>query len=294
MNYYFIPGTGIYGGIKVGCGFAEALGRLGAPCCIATPDGTTPSWFRTSVATVSHDVALAATRTSDNILFSLPHDYSTLKGAAGRLIFHCQGTDPLIDPILSDPNVALLSCWPQATSYIRAKASRDPIEVGLFISRCFFYDGTPKQHGTVAFMPRRGSRIAEACQAANPGLRFVPIDGASEDDAAHIMKSAEYFLATAVNEWFGLPAFEAMAAGCAVLSVPVIGGMDYLVDGDNALLATPEQLPARLAGLSATGQHGLRARLRDRGAATACTFRSSEFNRRLATLLRNELSFLQP
>lgn len=293
MNYYLIPGTGIYGGIKVAAGFAEALNRLGAPCCLATPDGTAPAWFQASVATVSHDTALASARVSDNILFSLPHDYPKLKSTAARLVFHCQGTDPLIDPILADPNVALLSCWPQATTYMHDKSGRNPIEVGLSISPCFFYDGAPKLHGTVAFMPRRGRDIAAACQAALPNLRFVPVKDATEADVARVMKSSEYYLATAVNEWFGLPAFEAMAAGCVVLSVPVLGGMDYLRNDSNALVVEPEQLPARLAWISADERHDIRARLRDHAVATAHLFRPAEFHRRLTTLLKSELSYLQ-
>jgi len=293
MNYYFVPGTGIYGGIKMAFRFAESLTRLGTRCCVATPDGTAPAWFRSSVATLSHQEALARIRASENLLFSLPHDYPSVKNSVGRLVFHCQGTDPLIDPILADPNVTLLSCWPQATAYMRDKSGRDPVEVGLCISDVFFQDGTPKRHGSVAFMPRRGREIAEACQAANPGLRFVPIDGDSEEDTARILKSSEYFLATAVNEWFGLPAFEAMAAGCVVLSVPVIGGMDYLADEHNALVAPPGDLPARLAWIADANATALRARLRDHGRVTASRFRRSEFERRLATLLQYELSYLQ-
>jgi len=293
MNYYFIPGTGIYGGIKVACRFAELLTRLDAPCCIATPDGAAPSWLQSSVSVLSQDNALSAARSSDNILFSLPHDYPRLRTAPSRLVFHCQGTDPLIDPILTDPGVALLSCWPQATSYIKEKSGRQPIEVGLPISSCFFYRGAPKRAGTVAFMPRRGAEIAEACRALLPGLQFIPIDGATEDHTARLLQSAEFFLATAVNEWFGLPAFEAMAAGCVVLSVPVLGGMDYLVDGDNALVTEPQHMPERLAWISDPGRRLLRAQLRDRGIVTAQAFRLLECERRLALLLAGELSYLR-
>lgn len=289
MNYYFLPGVGIYGGIKVGFQFAQMLAELGAPIAVATPEGRAPDWFRASVPVTTQAAALAAAGPDDAILFSLPHDFVRLKTSPARLVFHCQGTDALIDPILIDPTVALLACWPQALDYIGERAGRPPIAVGIAISDCFRFDGRPKRAGDVAFMPRRGAAIAEAARLACPDLNFVAIDGAGEAQAAAIMKRSEYYLATAVAEGFGLPALEAMAAGCVVVSVPTVGGMLYLRDGDTAVIATAEAVPARLAALAQPEQAALRGRLRDGGLALARQFSRSHQLAHLRSLLDGEL-----
>lgn len=289
MNYYFLPGTGIYGGVKVGFQFAQMLAELGVPLVVATPDGRAPDWFRASVPVVAHAAALSAAGPADAILFSLPGDYARLKTTPARLVFHCQGTDPLIDPILVDPDVAHLACWDQATSYIEERAGRRPIEVGIAISDCFSFDGCQKRPRDVAFMPRRGVAIAEAARLACPDFDFVAIDGATEMAAAAIMKRAAYFLATSAGEWFGLPALEAMAAGCVVVSVPTVGGPEFLRDGETAIVAPAAAVPVRLAALVQPGQEPLRARLRDNAVARARQYSRRRQISHLRTLLGGEL-----
>lgn len=293
MNYYFLPGTGIYGGIKVGYRFADLLNELGAPAAVVTPDGRAPDWFRSSAPTLREADALLRLTAADTILFSLPHDHARLAALPARKVFHCQGTDPLIDPILADPAVTILTCWPQAAAYVRRRADRPSVEVGISIDPVFEYDGRPKMPATVAFMPRRGQALAEACRQANPHLRAVPIDGLPERAVAAVMRRAEYYLATAVNEWFGLPALEAMAAGCVVVSVPPLGGMDYLADGANAVLAEPAGLAAALAAISAPDAAARRARLRDHARATASAYRPGMQRKTVAALLEKELCFLR-
>ena len=65
-----------------------------------------------------------------------------------------------------------------------------------------------------------------------------------------------------------------MAAGCLVLSVPVLGGMDYLRDGDNCLVADPGEMPERLRWIAAPENARLRERIRHRARATAGPYRS--------------------
>lgn len=294
MNYYFLPGTGIFGGIKVGYQFTDLLNGLGARSVVVTPDGRAPDWFQSSAPTLSEDAAVARLTGRDCALFSLPHDYPKLAALSARLVFHCQGTDPLIDPVLADPRVTLLTCWPQATAYVREKTGRTSIEVGISVADSFYYRGQPKAPGRVAYMPRRGAELAAACQAAQPDLQFVPIDKATENEASEILQRCEYFIATSVNEWFGLPALEAMAAGCVVVSVPTVGGNDYLRDDLNARIATPATLAQVLAQLSAPGEYVTRARLRDHARVTAAGYRPSLQRKIVAGLLDTELSFLRP
>lgn len=267
--WYFLPGTGIYGGIKVGFHLVASLRALDVRAVAVTPDGTAPQWFATSVPVVDEATAFARIAPDDLVVFSLPHDHERLSALPGRLVFHCQGTDPRIDPIVDDRRVELLSCWPQATDYMRARGRADVVEVGIAVADACFYDGRPKVEGTVAYMPRRGRELVTACRDAVPAARFVAIDGLPEAAVAARMHGAEIYLATSVGEWFGLPALEAMAAGCVVLSVPVLGGTDYLDDGRNCRVAAPEELPTVLAALVGVGSRAERARMRAAARATA-------------------------
>lgn len=288
MNYYVLPGTGIFGGIKVGVQFADLLSDLGVQIAVATPGGRAPAWFHSHAAIVPRERVEAEVGPADVVIFSLPHDYQVLKATGARLVFHCQGTDPLIDPILRDRDVTVLACWMQAAEYMRT-ASREPIEVGISISSCFFYDGRPKLDRQLAFMPRRGRTIAEAAMARVRDLRFREIDGATELEAASILQDSGYFLATAEGEWFGLPALEAMAAGCVVLSVPVLGGMEFLLDGTSACVVEAPRFAEALDRLSRPGSAAERARLRDNGVATAWRYASHHQRRRVAEALRGPL-----
>jgi len=296
--FYFLPGTGIFGGIKVGCQFASLLNQLGAHCILATPDGSAPTWFRCDVPVVSHasalDTAAALGRDRATVLFSLPHDYPMLADSGARLVLHCQGTDPLIDPIVADRGVTLLSCWPQAARYFRERGREDGIDVGISISDTFFSGVRRKQAGHVAWMPRRGAAIGGAAHRRNRDLQFVAIEGNSEDAVADVLRRCEIFLATAEGEWFGLPVFEAMAARAVVLTVPVVGGMDYLKAGENCLIADPSEIPSTLAELADADREAWRARLRHVALATALSLHPQRQARRVAALLDGPLAFLRP
>lgn len=286
MNYYVLPGTGIYGGIKVGFQFARLLGELGVPIAVATPGGMAPRWFRSNQPIVNREEIVAGVNGNDTLIFSLPHDYPVLKATGARLVFHCQGTDPLIDPVLRDQDVVLLTCWEQARRYVDAVAGREPTDVGISISDVFFHDGTLKDERRAAYMPRRGPAIAKAAMGRARHLQYTPIADSDEASCAAVLKGSGYFLATAEGEWFGLPALEAMAAGCAVVSVPVLGGTEYLKDGETARIAAPVDLPEALAELSAENARGVRAMLRENGAAMAGRYRIAAQRGKLRDAMR--------
>lgn len=288
MNYYFLPGVGIYGGIKVAFQFADALTELGVKIVVATPDGQAPRWFSAQTPVMDRDQALARLSETDVALFSLPHDYDILRRSRARLVLHCQGTDPLIDPILADSEVTVLTCWAQASDYAQ-RFGRQPIEVGISIPDCLFYDGTPKHPGQVAFMPRRGAAIAADCAAATGGCEFVAIDGDHENVVAKTLKQSTYYLATSEGEWFGLPALEAMAAGCIVASVPVVGGGEYLIDQRTCRVTEAAHLPALLKELTGTDSAPLRSRILAGGRTIAANYRTSLHKRRLADQLNGAL-----
>jgi len=293
MNYYFLPGVGIFGGIKVGFQFADMLNSLGIRIVVATPGARGADWFKSSAAIVDRDLAIASLTSRDAAFFSLPADYPPLRDSGAQLVFHCQGTDPDIDQVLADEAVLPLACWTQAREYMEA-AGRQAIDVGISVSDCFFYDGTPKAATLVAYMPRRGADIATACMATCPELTFVAIDGAPEAEVSDVMKSATYFLATSEGEWFGLPALEAMASGCLVVSVPTLGGMEYLRDGSNSLIGERAHLPGLLSRLSDPSSASLRARLYAGSIAAASHYRTSLQADALRLVLQSRLKGLSP
>ncbi len=283
MLYYFVPDTTIFGGIKVAYQFVDALNALGVAAVIASPGGRAATWFHSHAAVVDAATVRQRFRAEDVALFSLPHDYASLRDLPGELVFHCQGTDPLIDPILADPAVRVLTCWKQATEYVQAHGVLDPIEVGISISTCFAYAGEPKHEQAVAYMPRRGAELCAAVRRACGAMRHVPIDGMREDEVARVMKYCSIFFATAEHEWFGLPALEAMSAGCVVVSVPVLGGMEYLEDGPQHYVGVVEELLQERCA-------GVRFRMRQAAVATARRYTPERMRQHLSGLLEGPLS----
>lgn len=59
----------------------------------------------------------------------------------------------------------------------------------------------------------------------------------SSSQVAEINNSVRVFMCTSINEGYGLPALEAMACGCAVVSTDYLGAKEYAIDGYNALLS---------------------------------------------------------
>ena len=293
MIYYFLPGRGLFGGVKVAIQFIELLSSLGVRIVAVLPDGRAPQWITARAAVLAEAQVWPHLTADDWLMITWPPDHERLKDQ-GRLVCHCQGTDKLMDPIFADHSVPILSCWSQTDDYVHETSGRGTVRVGIAISDCFFHDGQPKWDNRVAYMPRRGWEIIKACLKANPNLDYQPIDGLDEMAVSRRLKACGIYLATSIGEQFGLPALEAMAAGCAVISVPVKGGLEYLLPGFNCLLGQPEELPQLLARLTEPTEEPLRHLFRARAVATAQAYRLSRQRRKLADLLQGELSWLRP
>jgi len=292
MIYYFLPDPQVYGGVKVGYQFAQLLNDLNVPVVVTSPQGKAPLWFSSSISVISEEEAFNQLGSQDWVLFSLPTDYERLKSVTKKLIFHCQGTNPLIDKILQDSETLILTCWDQAKRYVNDNFGREPVEVGIAISDCFFRSRTLTLEGFLSYMPRRGNNTVMACMDKVPDLTYQPIEGLNESEVAVFLQQSEYFLATAEGEWFGLPALEAMAAACIVISVPVLGGMEYLQDQCNCLIAKPEEMPEMLSWIKAPEQAFLREKIRYRAVQTATKYRLSLQRKRLSKLLSTQLKGL--
>lgn len=243
MIFYLLPEPTIHGGIKVGFQFTAMLRQLGFDVVVVTPNGSAPQWFASDVPVLRREIVLPKLNTKDQVIFSLPHDYEELKQTGARLVFHCQGTDELIIPILQDEGVEILTCWEQADEFV-SKYGRESENVGISISRIFFYSGQLKQPGTYAIMPRRGS-LPHPNKLS--GFEKREIHEMKEGQVAGIFKKTSGFIALSENEWFGLPALEAMAAGCLVVTPKTIGGGEYLIDRKNCFVEQLDHLAERMS-----------------------------------------------
>ncbi|MFT5115041.1 MAG: hypothetical protein ACI8P9_004384 [Parasphingorhabdus sp.] len=293
MIYYFIPATVRAGGIKVACQFVTLLIQTGRRAVIVTPNGDAPQWFHSSTPVIPESIARERIQSDDWKMITWPPDYTRLESWPGKFVNHCQGTDQLMDAIFADPNVPILSCWQQANDYVHTNHSRETIDVGISISDCFIYDGSQKLKRQVAYMPRRGHEIAERCHEENEQLDFFWVDGLDEIEVATTLKLSTYFLAISIGEEFGLPALEAMASGCVVLSVPVKGGMEYLHHLENCIVVEPDQLGKWLSWISLPSQASLRMGLSRNAIATACRYRLHDQAKRLRQLSARSLSWLK-
>jgi hypothetical protein len=243
--YYFLPQPTIHGGIKVGFQFASMLRKIGAEVAMVTPNGSAPSWFPSNLTVLRRERVLPALTKTDKVLFSHPRDYQDLEKTSAKLILHCQGTDESILPIIYDKRVELLACWEQAENFFQ-EHSRQGENVGISISEVFFYNGQLKKPGSYSIMPRRGTLHNEKKLV---GFDKRVIDNCTEKETGGILKSVSGFIAIAENEGFGLPALEAMAAGCLVVSPRTIGGGEYLTHGINCLISEVEDLSGTMAEL---------------------------------------------
>ncbi len=174
----------------------------------------------------------------------------------------------------------------------RTNSNRETTHVGISISGAFFYSGERKRDNWVTYMPRRGFPLVRTCMRKNKGLAFLPIDGVTEREVAARLKNSGIFLATALGEEFGLPALEAMAGGCLVLSVPVKGGMEYLDSGESCLVVKPEKLGEKLKWITRPEHAALRSQMRSKAVAIAARYRAGLQRTHLESLLSHELKWL--
>ena len=293
MIWYFLPGPGIFGGIKVGCQFIDMLNECGRRTAVVIPEGQAPGWFACRTPVVSEEQARASISDQDWLMITWPPDYQRLRDWPGRLVCHCQGTDARMDVICADASVPMLTCWQQARDYLKDGFGRDSVDVGISVSECFYQQGAPKFDNLVAYMPRRGFQTVRRCMRRAKGADFVAIDRLRETEVARRLGSAGIFIATAEGEQFGLPALEAMAAGCLVLSVLVKGGMEYLNNDENCLVVSAEEMPEKLEWILSDQRAELRARLRNRALGTALRYRPALQRRKLAALAQTELAWLR-
>ena len=89
------------------------------------------------------------------------------------------------------------------------------------------------------------------------------------------------------SEPFGLVPLEAMAVGTPVVASGRVGGGEYMLEGENCLIADPDAGPGELAMAvrRLAEDDALRAQLRSGGIATAARFSEQRFNEAIETAL---------
>jgi glycosyltransferase involved in cell wall biosynthesis len=79
--------------------------------------------------------------------------------------------------------------------------------------------------------------IRDLLDKSNCEFELVIVDGLTEAALAMEYQKADIFFATGYPEGFGLPPLEAMACGCVVVGFSGGGGLEYMEDGKNSLVA---------------------------------------------------------
>jgi glycosyltransferase involved in cell wall biosynthesis len=165
-------------------------------------------------------------------------------------------------------------------------ARATPLVVGA-IGRLGAVKGYPDFLAAARSLPRdRPFRflIARADPVPLPeGSAAESVEARTEADMAAFYNRCDVFVFPSLAEGFGLPALEAMACGCAVITTDCGGVSAFARPGENCLMV-PAGQPRALAEamLRLTCEPELRARLASAGLATAQSFDRSAAIDRLA------------
>ena len=134
--------------------------------------------------------------------------------------------------------------WPNAGSVIvTSEQCRRFVEqtvagaMPVFSVRCVVDTAlfTPaRKRRLISFMPRKRRNDVETViqllrrSSALEGWEFLPIEGMSEAEVAHVLGETAIFLSFSDREGFGLPPAEAMVAGCYVIGFTGDGGREFM------------------------------------------------------------------
>ncbi len=131
-----------------------------------------------------------------------------------------------------DKYVTSLTISEACSAASRMVLGKDPVTFPLYISDDL-YAYQPEKKFQIAYMPRkRGGEATALVKTLRADLRlkdvpFVPIDGLTTRDAAHLIRESLFFLSFSDREGFGLPPAEAMATGSVVIGYAGVGGDEF-------------------------------------------------------------------
>lgn len=124
--------------------------------------------------------------------------------------------------------------------------------------------------------------IKELLDKSNCEYELVIVDGLTEAALAIEYQKSDIFLATGYPEGFGLPPLEAMACGCVVVGFSGGGGLEYMEDGENSLVADDgDVLTAAEYIVDCLGSQSLKDKLRTNGLNTSLNFSTGTMNNKV-------------
>lgn len=120
---------------------------------------------------------------------------------------------------------------------------------------------------------------------ANIAYHFKP------DNLAEMYNRSAIFISPSVHEGWGLPAMEAMACGCACVCTNIEGHLDFMTDGETALLVPPVNSEALAeAVISLIEDRELRLRIAQAGIENVKNFSWQQSADKLEQLFKLSLS----
>ena len=244
------------GGVKQMHRLAEAISASGRFSCIIQQDKDFhPSWFRSSVKTISLkdwcNTVLPSVDVTREILV-LPETYlpqfSSYAPGLKRIIFNQNGSytfgfstaSPKLTPaevVSSYKHDDLLHVW-VVSSHDKALLSSG---MGLgddfvtVIPNCIdpsMFSPDEVKGKYISFMPRKNSNDSSiviqllSCQPWFSDWKLLPISNLPQTEVASILKKSFFFLSFGHPEGFGLPVAEAMSSGCSVVGYSGLGGRE--------------------------------------------------------------------
>lgn len=231
------------GGIRVIYRHVEHLIAAGTPAVVVhKAPGFRPTWFEHDVPVTSVD---AVEPTAADLLV-IPEiygpDLATIAPGVPKAVFNQNAYNTFngytADPrdlrtpyghrevtaavVVSDDNATYLRHAFPALDVRRTVNAVDPAR----------FHPAPKRR-RIAYMPRKNADHALqvlkilAFRGVLESVEVVALDGLPEDHVAAVLRETLVFLSFGAPEGFGLPAAEAMAAGCVVVGYHGMGGREF-------------------------------------------------------------------
>lgn len=232
------PRSQIAGGIRTTYRHAEMLREHGVDALVFSPDGH-PDWFQTRAHV--HQDSRFTFRPDDIVVMNEIVDdvaLNFLRIPARKQIF-CQNQFYVFGRHLglrdhAELGIEQVYCSSQSIrDFFRSVYNQGDLDVVPYAIDPTLFRPADKRL-QIAYVPRKlpfeAEFIRTAFQKKFPAWRSVPwvaIEGQSERATAETLAQSAVFVALGHRDSFGLPAVEAMSAGCLVVGFHGTGGLEF-------------------------------------------------------------------
>lgn len=162
------------------------------------------------------------------------------------------------------------------SEHYRAKGEKRNGEA-LACLRVMWFKGYSELCETLRYLARAGRQVT-AFGIDRQAFTFAPVRYVFQPDdrkVRELYNAHSCFISTSIHEGFNLTKLEAMACGCPVVGTPDDGSDEYVVDGENCIVArTPREVADGV--LSVLQDPGLGNRLAKAGMETARRYKWAE------------------